>query len=279
MKATPSVLRIAAALAAVALSAGANAIPIEATSVTWSNAVGGSGVAYNLSNGSFTDVRWGESLGDGQSGLGFDPANPPAIDYPANTPFLLGSLRHYNNPIGGGTASSSVDLALNTTVTGGTPTNQSFAFRFLIDETPNVAPCAYASVTPCADRITFQNLDRSPRFCSAAGATRSSCSASEPISRARSCPTSTAKRAARITSACTAVSLQCRSRARWCCSRSASWLPVLLRAAARSAEAKLGVAVEFERLAAPFEGPFRFCGARGVTSRGRSSAQAARPCR
>jgi len=164
MKATPSVLRIAAALAAVALSAGANAIPIAATSATWSNAVGGSGVAYNLSNGSFTDVRWGESLGDGQSGLGFDPANPPAIDYPANTPFLLGSLRHYNNPIGGGTASSSVDLALNTTVTGGTPTNQSFAFRFLIDETPNVAPCTYASTTPCADRITFQNLDLTSSF-------------------------------------------------------------------------------------------------------------------
>src|SRR5690349_6646562 len=63
MKTTPSVFHIAAALAAVALSAGANAIPIAATSATWSNAVGGSGVAYNLSNGSFTDVRWGESLG------------------------------------------------------------------------------------------------------------------------------------------------------------------------------------------------------------------------
>jgi hypothetical protein len=57
-----------------------------------------------------------------------------------------------------------VDLALNATVTGGTPTNQSFAFRFLIDETPNVAPCAYASVTPCADRITFQNLDLTSSF-------------------------------------------------------------------------------------------------------------------
>ena len=41
---------------------------------------------------------------------------------------------------------------------------QDFAFRFLIDETPNQTPCAYPSTTPCADRITFQNLDLTSSF-------------------------------------------------------------------------------------------------------------------
>jgi len=43
---------------------------------------------------------------------------------------------------------------------------QSFAFRFLIDETPNVTPCAYPSTpgNPCADQITFQNLDLTSAF-------------------------------------------------------------------------------------------------------------------
>ena len=168
MKATAHVLHTAAAIGALALTSAAVAIPISSTSVTWSNAVGGSNLLYNQANGSgdstYTDVRWGTSLGDGQSGLGFNPANPPTIDYPADTPFLLGQLRHYNNPIGGGTASSSVDLALGALITGGSPASQTFAFRFLIDETTNVAPCAYPSTTPCADRIQFQNLDLTSAF-------------------------------------------------------------------------------------------------------------------
>src|SRR5689334_1157203 len=30
-------------------------------------------------------------------------------------------------------------------------------FQFSVDETPNTAPCAYPSTTPCADKIFFQN--------------------------------------------------------------------------------------------------------------------------
>jgi hypothetical protein len=165
MKTTAHVLHTAAAIGALALTSAAVAIPISSTGVTWSNAVGGSNLAYNQVNGNYTDVRWGVSTGEGQSGLGFNPANPPTIDYPANTPFLLGHLRHYNNPIAGGSASSSVDLALGAFIDGASPASQTFAFRFLIDETPNVSPCAYPSPSePCADRIQFQNLDLTSAF-------------------------------------------------------------------------------------------------------------------
>ena len=164
MKAMRLWVPMMAAFAVTALPSAANAIVITTTSATWSAAVGGSNIVYNGANGAFTDVRWGQDLGTGQSGLGFDPANPPSADFAPDTAFLLGTLRHYNNPIAGGTAATSVDLALATTVAGGNPAAQAFAFRFLIDETPNVEPCAYASSTPCADQITFQNLDLTSAF-------------------------------------------------------------------------------------------------------------------
>jgi hypothetical protein len=153
----------AVAVSAAALPTAASAIVITSTTPDWSSVVGGSGITEGW-NGSFYDIRWGTSTGSGQSGLGFDPTNPPSGDYAPDTNFMLGKLRHYNNPIAGGTAASSVDLGLLTSVSGAVPVTQSFAFRFLIDETPNAPPCAYPSTTPCADRITFQNLDLSSSF-------------------------------------------------------------------------------------------------------------------
>ena len=161
MKTTTSALRTAAAVGALALSSIASAIPISSMTVSWNDAVGGAGIVYNQANGVFTDVRWG--VGPPPSGLGFDPATP--VDPAANTDFLLGTLRHYNNPIQAGTAVSSVDLDLGATITGATPMVQLFAFRFLVDETSNVAgTCVYPSTVPCADRITFQNLDLTSAF-------------------------------------------------------------------------------------------------------------------
>jgi hypothetical protein len=153
-----------AALAIVGLPSAASAIVITSTTPTWSNAAGGADHTYNVANGAYTDVRWGVSAGSGQSGLGFDPVNPPSDDYAPDIAFLLGNLRHYNNPIASGTAATSVDLALASMVSGASPTVQAFAFRFLIDETPNENPCAYFSTTPCSDRITFQNLDLTSSF-------------------------------------------------------------------------------------------------------------------
>ncbi len=154
----PAVLLAAAPLALAA--------PLEITNTapSWSNAVGGSGIVLNGVNGDFTDARWGTSTGSGKSGLGFDPSNPPAASYAPDALFKLGDLRHYNNPISSGTAADSVDLDLLTSVTDASPSGQTFKFRFLIDETPNSLPCAYSSSTPCADQITFQNLDLSSAF-------------------------------------------------------------------------------------------------------------------
>src|SRR5687767_12847099 len=82
-----------ASLVAMTLASAANAITIDATSPDWSNAVGGSSINYDIANGAFTDVRWGTPAVSEQSGLGFDPINPPSLDYAPNTSFLLGNLR------------------------------------------------------------------------------------------------------------------------------------------------------------------------------------------
>ena len=138
---------------------------LDVVSATWQNLVGGAGTSINVANGTFNDVRWGTD--NPNSGLGFDGIAPPPAVLPAlGSPFLLGTLRHYNNPITAGTAASSVDLSLNTNLTiGGNAIGAGpFNFRFLIDETSNAEPCAYPSVTPCSDKISFQNLVTSDTF-------------------------------------------------------------------------------------------------------------------
>lgn len=158
-----------AASAVFSTVAGAAPVTITATTPTWSNPVGGSGITYQTSgsgDSAVTQIRWGTPAdnGGGKSGLGFDPTNPPSAVIPTNTNFLLGTLFHYNNPINSGTAATSANLNLATAVTGANPALQNFSFRFLIDETPNTTPCAYPSSTPCADKITFQNLDLTSSF-------------------------------------------------------------------------------------------------------------------
>lgn len=165
MKAFLTVTTIVAGLAAMAGAADAALITINSTAPTWSNIVGGTNTSLNVSNGTYTDARWGISQGSGRSGLGFDPASPPGISVQTGVNFLLGTLQHYNNPIDAGSAASSVQLNLLTNVQGATPVSQTFAYNFLIDETLNARPCAYPSGnSPCADRITFQNLDTTSAF-------------------------------------------------------------------------------------------------------------------
>lgn len=161
-----ALLTTAALVGAMLLTAGAaSAAVITATTPTWQNPQGAS-VTYSSSgvgNNTYTNVLWGS--GSQFSGLGFNPANPPSVDVPVDTTFLLGNLRHYNNSIPGFVdVPNSVDLALATSVAGATPVNQSFLYRFFIDETENARPCAYPSTTACADRITFSNLDTTNAF-------------------------------------------------------------------------------------------------------------------
>jgi hypothetical protein len=157
-----------AGMGVAAQQAGAATITVSSTAPDWMNAVGGSNVHESTSgsgNNTVFNVFWGVPAGrDGQSGLGFNPAQPPTFNATPGVAFQLGTLFHYNQPIDAGSAASSVDLSLATTIASATPTTQNFSFRFLIDETPNTPPCAYPSTTPCADKITFQNLDTTSSF-------------------------------------------------------------------------------------------------------------------
>lgn len=161
-----ALLTTAALVGAMLLTAGAaSAAVITATTPTWQNPQGAS-VSYSSSgfgNNTYSNVLWG--FGFDYSGLGFNPANPPSTNVAVDTTFLLGTLRHYNNAIPGFVnVPNSVDLALATSVAGANPMVQSFLYRFFIDETTNSSPCAYPSTTPCADRITFSNLDTTNAF-------------------------------------------------------------------------------------------------------------------
>lgn len=151
----------AIALRLATLTGNAHAINITSTTPTWSNLIGGHNTTLNSVNGLYTDVRWGGVTG-AKSGLGFDPNAPLSIT--ANVTFLLGTLQHYNNPIPANSAATQVNLNLLTAISGANPLNQTFAYQFLIDETTNALPCAYPSTTPCADKITFVNLDTTSAF-------------------------------------------------------------------------------------------------------------------
>jgi Thrombospondin type 3 repeat len=101
-------------------------------------------------------VRWGVPASGGQkSGLGFAGSAPPSIEF--GTPFLLGTLTHFNFPINGGSAASSVKLDLDVTVTpqgGGAPLfAKAVSISFTIDETANDAAACPGEATPCPDRI------------------------------------------------------------------------------------------------------------------------------
>lgn len=131
-----------------------SSLTLENVSGTWSNAVDGTNVNYisNLSspygNGVLNQVRWGTTnSGDGQSGLGFVGIAPPPMGVLPDVPFVIGQLIHYNRVIGLNSASTSVDLSIQTTIDSKI---SNFKFTFLIDETNN-APGPPAS----DDIITF----------------------------------------------------------------------------------------------------------------------------
>ncbi|NJN73213.1 MAG: PTPA-CTERM sorting domain-containing protein [Limnothrix sp. RL_2_0] len=136
------------------ISTNANALDLVGTSGQFSNNVGGSSVEYS-SDGS--EVRWGSGTGS-QSGLRFIGVGGTA-SLPNDTPFLLGTLQHFNNPIFG--AISSVDLAIALDFGIDTPI---FNFTFAVDETPNSGVCVYPSTRPCADKITWANAFSNQTF-------------------------------------------------------------------------------------------------------------------
>ena len=131
----------------------ASALSLGSSSGEWSNPIGGAYIGY-ITVGGENQVRWGLDLGNGQSGLGFTgSAALPSMVSP-DTEFEIGTLRHFNQPIAGGTAATAVDLTISLDFADPV-INTAFTFTLAIDETPNAGTCPYPSSIPCSDKITF----------------------------------------------------------------------------------------------------------------------------
>lgn len=168
MKITQHLL-VGAALVILPAWAFATSITLDHPTATFQNTVGGSNIHY-VSSGctgspaTDCEVRWGQPAGDTDaSGMRFDSFTAP-LGTSTGTAFNLGNLTHFNWPVAGGTAASSTQLSFGFTITTPNLGDQTFLFSFNIDETPNQAPCAYPSTTPCADKITFGNATSTTTF-------------------------------------------------------------------------------------------------------------------
>lgn len=163
-----------------------DAEPDDATNSTWATGpttaspTGNTGLVTDSDNPSvqmnvttdWNQVRYGQGTYSGfayQSGLAFHGvtrgANPPS--YGDQVPFLVGKFCHVNNPITASNDFKSCPLTLDLMNIGCgdyaippyPPQRMTFVYPVYLDETPNTAPCAYPSATPCADAVTFGAAD------------------------------------------------------------------------------------------------------------------------
>src|SRR4249920_1382439 len=103
-----NVLLAATALAILPVMANAAVITVASTTPSW---VFSGGTSTNTGtsgsgNNTVTQIHWGTGTLQGgfqQSGLGFNPAQPPSFNTTSGVLFDLGTLFHYNNPITGNT--------------------------------------------------------------------------------------------------------------------------------------------------------------------------------
>lgn len=117
----------------------------------WTSVNGGSNV-----NGQNTEeVKWGNSVGYGQSGLRFDSVGIQTFN--ENTKFLLGTLTHKNYPINN--AANGATLQIKLSFSEPAIGDKTFSYYFGIEETPNSGNCPswQKSSTDCDDKITFPN--------------------------------------------------------------------------------------------------------------------------
>jgi len=127
----------------MAIAGQAGAITLSSVDGSWGNVVGGgatvnfvNGVPVPYGNGSEDQVRWGISLGSGQSGLGFTGVAPPPTSFGIGDAFEVGQLRHFNNPVYDPTASA-VDLSIDLAFSDPAGLSGLFTFTFQVNETPN----------------------------------------------------------------------------------------------------------------------------------------------
>lgn len=146
-------------IAAAGLSA--STLDITAVAGSFQNSVPVAGVTINNGNPTST-IRWGQpATSSGQSGYDFTRSItlPETVTLPAGggtTSWVeLADFTHVNFPVFAPSLTSvqlRLDMGLDV---GGNLVNQSFLYLLTHDETPNQTPCAYPSVTPCADRVTI----------------------------------------------------------------------------------------------------------------------------
>jgi hypothetical protein len=158
-------LSIASAALVFGIAPQVRAISLNQSSGSWSDTVGGSEIVYQTVANE-NQVRWGIPFYGGgisqKSGLGFTGVGPSIFGL--GEIFQVGQLRHFNNVIAAGTATSAVNLILNLNFDNPVET-QSFNLNFQIDETLNeLGSCAYFSVTPCADKISLSETSLSNQF-------------------------------------------------------------------------------------------------------------------
>jgi hypothetical protein len=172
-----------ATLAGIALfavsAAPASAATVEFNNVTgtWFNSAGGSNVNYAGNGSGNAKVRWGDDLGQGQSGYNFlgSAFGPVVVSPPGSSGvFTIGTFEHVNFPIASGTAITGISLAFSADViVNGTNLGQrTFNYNFSHWETPNGSnPCADGgaqgvgiNVNGCADRVTMNFNSSSETF-------------------------------------------------------------------------------------------------------------------
>ena len=127
---------------------------------TWDNAIGGN---VDYVPGPENRVFWGEYTP--QSGLGFS-GSAGTGDFGSTLP--LGTLRHFNNPVGfiELTVPQSVDLtvAFNLVIDGQTIA-RNFTYTLNVNETPDELSCPYVSQSPgCPDAVSWRNTVSSNAF-------------------------------------------------------------------------------------------------------------------
>ena len=151
-------LLVAAALAGASLSAQA-ALVLSNVGGAWVNALPPGTLTTNINNpGSGIDiVRWGGSVGNPNTGSGydFDPVDNPLPPIVLGSPFLLATFTHHNEVVFSSIASIQYAFSLST---NGNPALLSDTFNFAHNETDNSPPCAFPSSTPCSDLVTVSSV-------------------------------------------------------------------------------------------------------------------------
>ena len=135
----------------VSLIAGSTqALTLNGTSGSFSNAVGGSNINLDQPG----TILWGIPPSGAQSGLRFDGSGS-SDPLPLDIAFALGALTHFNNPVFVGTGATAVDLDIALDFAGSGLTT--FNYTLNIDETLNdAASCVVPGITVCPDIIDFE---------------------------------------------------------------------------------------------------------------------------